>query len=148
VSTWIDQIKKPADMPQGIITNEVTTPSILESFHCWQTSGIPWLTFDIIGDLAFGMSFGATENAESHPWVTIVQNNIHETLFTDVFRRVPLLKLFPGLIKSKSIQGGRKENFRRERVKQRMAIGNNRRDFFGHLLGEKGTNLTLEFLTA
>jgi len=27
-------------------------------------------------------------------------------------------------------------------------MGNNRGDFFGHLLGEKGTNLTLEFLTA
>jgi cytochrome P450 len=96
------------------------------------------------------MSFGATENAEGHPWVTIVQNNIHETLFTDVFRRVPLLKLFPGLIKPKSIQGERKENLRlnRERIKQRMAMGNNREDFFGHLLGEKGTDLTLEFLTA
>jgi phosphopantothenate synthetase len=27
-------------------------------------------------------------------------------------------------------------------------MGNNREDFFGHLLGEKGTNLALEFLTA
>jgi len=96
------------------------------------------------------MSFGATENAEGHPWITIVQNNIHETLFVDVFRRVPLLKLFPGLIKPKRLQGERKKNFKlnSERVKQRMEMGNNREDFFGHLLGEEGTDLTLEFLTA
>jgi hypothetical protein len=31
VNIWIDQIKKHADTPQGIITNEVTAPSILES---------------------------------------------------------------------------------------------------------------------
>jgi len=29
-----------------------------------------------------------------------------------------------------------------------MEMGNNREDFFGHLLSEKGTDLTLEFLTA
>ena len=85
------------------------------------------------------MAFGATENAEGHPWITIVQNNIHETLFVDVFRRVPLLKLFPGLIKPKRIQGERKESFRlnRERVKQQMAMGNNREDFLAIYWGRK-----------
>jgi len=134
VGMWINQMKKHADNPQGVNVDE------------WYN----WLTFDIIGDLAFGESFGAVENARGHPWVTTIKNSLYAGGFADVFRRVPLLKLFPTLVRPDNLPPQRKEHFRlsRERVERRMEMGNDREDFFAHLLSEKASDLTPAFLTA
>jgi cytochrome P450 len=108
-----------------------------------------WLTFDIIGDLAFGESFGAVEHSRGHPWVATIKGTIYAAMFADIFRRVPLLKLFPALIRPAKLPAQRKESFRlsREKVERRMEMGNERADFFGHLLSEKASDLSPEFLT-
>jgi hypothetical protein len=90
-----------------------------------------WLTFDIIGDLAFGESFSAVENAKNHPWVYTLKNSIFDRVFEDVFRRVPLLKVFPLLLRPSGLMEHRKEMFRlsKEKAKARIGKGNHRDDF-------------------
>lgn len=77
-------------------------------------------------------------------------NALEAAIWTDVFRRAPILNLFPGLFRSDKIVEDRKEHYKlaSERVQKRIARGNDRDDFFGHLLGEKSTDLTPRFLTA
>ncbi len=68
----------------------------------------------------------------------------------DIFRRVPLLKLFPVFVRAGKLQAQRKEHFRlsEEKVERRIEMGSEREDFFGHLLSEKGCDLSPGFLTA
>lgn len=108
-----------------------------------------WLTFDIIGDLAFGDLFGAVENAKGHPWITTVKESLHASMFVDMFRRVPLLKLWPSLIRPEGLVEQREEHFRlsREKAERRMKMGNEREDFFAHFLSEKASDLSVESLT-
>jgi cytochrome P450 len=100
--------------------------------------------------LAFGSSFDAVKNAKGHPWVNTLKQSLHASLFPDVFRRVPLLKIWPTLVMPVGISSERKEHFRLsgEKVKQRQLMPNDRDDFFSHLLSEKATNISHEFLTA
>lgn len=109
-----------------------------------------WLTFDIIGDLAFGDPFGAVENAKGHPWVTTIKESLHAAMFVDMFRRVPLLKLWPSLIRPEGLVEQREEHFRlsREKAERRVKMGNEREDFFAHLLSEEASDLSLDSLTA
>ena len=90
------------------------------------------------------------EKAEGHPWVTTIKDSIHAGMFVDMFRRVPLLKLWPSLIRPEGLVGQREEHFRlsREKAERRMKMGNEREDFFAHLLSEKASDLSLESLTA
>jgi cytochrome P450 len=67
----------------------------------------------------------------------------------DVFRRVPLLKVFPLLLRPSGLMEQRKEMFRlsMEKAKARIEKGNDRDDFFGHLLSEKAPDTTIPYLT-
>ncbi|KAI1378410.1 cytochrome P450 [Hypoxylon crocopeplum] len=38
-----------------------------------------WTTFDVIGDLGFGSSFGSLQTSAYHPWVRIITHNIKQT---------------------------------------------------------------------
>ncbi|KAF6791999.1 cytochrome p450 [Colletotrichum musicola] len=40
-----------------------------------------WTTFDVIGDLAFGEPFGCLESAEYHPWVSVIFDSIHASVY-------------------------------------------------------------------
>jgi len=41
------------------------------------TDWLNFMTFDIIGDLAFGDSFGSLDNSDYHPWVRAVIESLH-----------------------------------------------------------------------
>ena len=51
------------------------------------------LTFDIIGELAFGKSFHGIETSYEHPWVAVVMASIRQSSLADTFRRLPILGL-------------------------------------------------------
>jgi cytochrome P450 len=89
------------------------------------------------------------ETAEGHPWITTIKESLHASMFIDMFRRVPLLKLWPSLIRPEGLVKQRKEHFRlsREKAERRMKMGNEREDFFAHILSEKASDLSLESLT-
>jgi cytochrome P450 len=90
------------------------------------------------------------EKAENHPWVATIRNGLFEAIFYDVFRRVPFLKLWPSLIRPANVVAQRQKQFAnsRVRVERRMQQTNDRDDFFSHLLSEKATDLTPDYLTA
>ncbi|KAI9373001.1 putative sterigmatocystin biosynthesis P450 monooxygenase stcF [Aspergillus egyptiacus] len=49
-----------------------------------------WATFDIIGDLAFGESFGCLERMETHPWIASIQGNVKSIPILNALRRYGL----------------------------------------------------------
>ena len=51
-----------------------------------------WLTFDIMGELAFGESFGAVKNGQSHTWVSILLGAVYSTSVVQLKKRLPMLE--------------------------------------------------------
>jgi len=132
VSMFMTQLRTLGDNPRGINLNE------------WYN----WLTFDIIGDLAFGESFGAIENAKTHPWVGIILDGAFFASVLVQFKRVPLLKLFAPFILPKDLKANFAEHWKRsqELAIRRMAKPNDRYDFFSHLLSDKAFDITVPHL--
>ncbi|KAJ3545114.1 hypothetical protein NM208_g2676 [Fusarium decemcellulare] len=99
-----------------------------------------WLTFDIIGHLAFGESFGAVESGKTHPWVSLIVESTYFYMLNDVRKRLPLINLaLPFLIPLNAAQKFRMhQRFTQEKTKTRIALSNDldRDDFFSHLLKE------------
>ncbi|RII22602.1 benzoate 4-monooxygenase cytochrome P450 [Alternaria sp. MG1] len=61
-------------------------------------------TFDIIGSLAFGESFGGISSGSEHFWVSIIVKSLRLGALADTFKRFPWLgyfaqKAFSGLLK-------------------------------------------------
>ena len=92
-----------------------------------------YLTFDIIGDLAFGESFGALKTGNEHEFVRTIFQGFKFTRFIRVARNYPLLKflllvvtkLFPAIGQSrKTIM-----EFAAQKVRARTANGSDRKDF-------------------
>ncbi|KAH7336568.1 cytochrome P450 monooxygenase-like protein [Rhexocercosporidium sp. MPI-PUGE-AT-0058] len=133
VNMWVEQIKKRGNTGKGINMEE------------WYN----WLTFDIIGDLAFGESFGAVENAQGHEWVPTIKRGIAEGQLTDVYRRVPLLRYFPWLVRGRRTATHRLANSKRSRdlVQRRLKSCTEREDFFSHIIKDKDLDLSLMYLT-
>jgi cytochrome P450 len=52
-----------------------------------------WATFDIIGDLIYGESFGCLKNAEYHPWLAVVLQNIRLSSYVALMERYSFLKI-------------------------------------------------------
>jgi len=109
-----------------------------------------WLTFDIIGDLSFGEPFGSVANAETHPWVHTIKQVIADQVYHHVFYRLPWLKLCPSIIRPRDMAkfSAQMVQYTNDLVARRRAKGNDRDDFFAHVLSNKATNLSTDFLRA
>ncbi|KAH6962134.1 cytochrome P450 monooxygenase-like protein [Ilyonectria sp. MPI-CAGE-AT-0026] len=108
-----------------------------------------WLTFDIIGDLAFGESFHAVETAKTNPQITMLVNILYTGSLFSIFRRMPyLLPLAPFMLPISKLKKEREEHieFSRTLMRKRIEKGNNRADFFGHLLTSNEKQPSEEFL--
>lgn len=46
-----------------------------------------FMTFDIIGELVFGESFGSTERGSSSFWIAVILGNMEAGVIIDVLRR-------------------------------------------------------------
>ncbi|CAJ0550030.1 Ff.00g099600.m01.CDS01 [Fusarium sp. VM40] len=51
-----------------------------------------WTTFDIIGDLLYGEPFDCLKNAEYHPWLAVVLQNIRLSSYIALMERYSFLK--------------------------------------------------------
>lgn len=63
------------------------------------------MTFDVIGELAFGKSFGGVEGGKVHEWIAIVLDSMGQASFSDTLMRFPLLgkvymRVRPGWLKN------------------------------------------------
>ncbi|XEV01653.1 hypothetical protein FSHL1_006940 [Fusarium sambucinum] len=97
------------------------------------------LTFDIIGDLAFGQSFNGVSSGTEHFWVSIVVKSLRMGALADCFNRFPWLgaifqTMFPKLLK-KLIEDTRKhEAYTLGLVKRRVAQDSGRKDFLTKIM--------------
>ncbi|KAI9776748.1 MAG: hypothetical protein M1839_009392 [Geoglossum umbratile] len=111
-----------------------------------------WLSFDIIGELAFGESFGAVRSGKAHFWVETIHDAAFLVTLFEVSRRLPLFWPFILL----AIPRGFKQKFdlflkySKEQVRKRVARQGaiTRTDFFNNLLSEKATNVSEDWLIA
>ncbi|KAI1205728.1 cytochrome P450 [Annulohypoxylon truncatum] len=64
--------------------------------------GLEMMTFDIIGDLAFGETFGGVDSDRPHPWIDIAMGALRQGALADTFNRFPMAsKLLTALFSSK-----------------------------------------------
>ncbi|PGH01390.1 hypothetical protein AJ79_07931 [Helicocarpus griseus UAMH5409] len=100
-------------------------------------------TFDIIGDLAFGESFGCIENAYFHPFVKRMLNTGKIGMFLQSASHFPLFKKFlVSLIPLSTLEEQMK--VAREKLVRRMEMGKERPDLIEGLLKKKDEwNLSL-----
>ncbi|KAJ5928246.1 hypothetical protein N7466_007202 [Penicillium verhagenii] len=95
-----------------------------------------FLTFDIIGDLAFGEPFGCLENSEHHPWVATMFKSIKTGAFLRALSIYPLVAMFIRQAMPKSLIRKRLEHYQlsKERVDRRLATSTSRPDFISYIL--------------
>ncbi|KAF2753078.1 benzoate 4-monooxygenase cytochrome P450 [Pseudovirgaria hyperparasitica] len=97
------------------------------------------MTFDIIGDLAFGESFGGVESGNVHPWIAITLGALTQGALADAFSRMPtfarvFVLLFPGKM-AKIVQDTKKnEGMALDLVRKRIAKRTTRKDFMTRIL--------------
>ncbi|KAK0750225.1 cytochrome P450 [Schizothecium vesticola] len=110
-----------------------------------------FVTFDVIGDLAFGESFGCLENGEYHPWVkAIFQVARTGTVFQTAAHYPILMRLLLALAPKKMMEE-RMEHMEmtKAKLRRRMEGGKERPDLVEGLLKKKEEwGLTLDSLQA
>lgn len=108
-----------------------------------------WTTFDIIGDLAFGESFGCLENGKTHDWIASIQGNVKAIPIINAIRRFKLDWVIP-LIAPRKLLEMRQRNakFTQDKVDQRLSLGATRGDLWDDVMGysdkESGSGMTRE----
>ncbi|TLD37433.1 hypothetical protein E2P81_ATG04245 [Venturia nashicola] len=95
-----------------------------------------FLTFDIIGELAFGESFNATETRKEHPWFALFWTTLTWGAILQVGMTIPFAFLIL-LPKASSVREHAKKmfDFAKGQVKKRIAQGDKERpDFMARVL--------------
>ncbi|KHN94880.1 Cytochrome P450 [Metarhizium album ARSEF 1941] len=97
-------------------------------------------TFDLVGDLAFGQSFGCLEAGAASPFVESIKTGSQELTVNQMLRyyRIMFLRPLSALLGPSSTGGSRAANMRRaaETVRARLARGPtaDRKDIWHHVL--------------
>ncbi|KAK4446266.1 cytochrome P450 [Podospora aff. communis PSN243] len=110
-----------------------------------------YTTFDVIGDLAFGESFGCLENSDYHPWVKAIFELARMGIVFQVLAQYPLLmKLVFALIPKRLMQEREHHmELTKAKLRRRMEAGKERSDLVEGLLQKKEEwGLTLDKLQA
>ena len=91
--------------------------------------------FDIIGDLAFGESFGCLEKGEYHPWAKVVLGAFVAGIFMSAFNRYNVLRLASSII-PKRMMKQREEfiEYCRAQVNKRFDTETDRPDFVTYMM--------------
>ncbi|WKT51630.1 Cytochrome P450 [Fusarium oxysporum f. sp. vasinfectum] len=121
------------------------------------TEAFHWVSFDIIGDLAFGESFDAVAQARTHPWIALVGDAGKTTVLGDILNRAPLIRLMlpyilPGIYK----RAQEHQALTHEKGKKRIEFGldGGDKDFFaqvlrkGEITGDELVNQAITLLIA
>jgi len=94
-----------------------------------------WTTFDIIGNLAFGESFGCLEDQRYHPWVKTILVSINGGVAISAARRYGLGSLLVRLIPKSTIDKFELlHSYAEEKIARRLERGTERPDFMSHMM--------------
>ncbi|KAL3458183.1 cytochrome P450 [Aspergillus heterothallicus] len=98
-----------------------------------------WATFDIIGDLAFGESFGCLDNGKTHPWIASIQGNVKAIPILNALRRYRVNGILGMLAPPKLVEMRQKNaQFTADKVDCRLQhAGTTRGDLWDSVLADK-----------
>ncbi|KAK1831493.1 putative sterigmatocystin biosynthesis P450 monooxygenase stcF [Podospora conica] len=109
---------------------------------------VPWfnyLTFDVIGDLAFGKSFGCLESSAYHSWIALILDTSKAIVFAGAARFYPylfaaLMRLVPA-----SVLKAQKDHLQYviDCLEKRLAMEGQRPDMLAHVIGQKNMELDM-----
>ncbi|KAL6153751.1 hypothetical protein ACJQWK_02149 [Exserohilum turcicum] len=106
-------------------------------------------TFDVIGDLSFGQSFGGLQNTDMHEWITNIFLFTKFGMFTRLANAYPLIGAVISIFTPKFLfeAGKRQESFARITVTKRInnTQQHGRSDFVDSMLRHKGDGDELSF---
>jgi cytochrome P450 len=94
-----------------------------------------WFSFDLIGDMAFGESFGCLESAREHEWISGILGSIFAITWIEALIKVNLWILIPLVVPTR-LKEFRKKNsdFCESQIQKRLQYGSDRGDFFDKVL--------------
>ncbi|KAI2631794.1 putative cytochrome P450 [Xylaria nigripes] len=97
------------------------------------------MTFDIIGDLAFGETFKALDSPLPHPWISVTLGALTQGALVDTFKRFPALAGIAKVIMSSKIDAlvrdtSRNEEMAIDLISQRIKRDTDRKDFYTRIL--------------
>ncbi|KAM0292742.1 hypothetical protein HYE67_011444 [Fusarium culmorum] len=103
------------------------------------TEWFNFLTFDIIGELAFGDPFYSLEKSSYHPWIAMLFSSIKGNGKIMFLNNYPLLRPLILLLGTKEIEMKRQsEQLGAEKTNKRIALGSDaRKDFMTYILRNK-----------
>lgn len=93
-----------------------------------------WTTFDVIGDLAFGESFGCLENAQYHPFVSTICTSMIQASRLVFLRYIGLQTLSLALLFAVLRKGLKLRGYGTATLKKRLASGATRPDLIQPLI--------------
>lgn len=103
---------------------------------------VPWfnyLTFDIVGDLGFGQSFGCLESNAYHAWITLILETSKAIVFVGTARFYPWL--FAGLmwlVPERALKAQREHTgYVVGCIERRLGMEGGKADMLGWVLGQK-----------
>lgn len=79
------------------------------------TSWFNYITFDIIGDLAFGESFNCLQNSQYHPWIAAVFGSVKAIAWLFAIRLYPLVDFLVVALMPPSIKKENLKHFHNQR---------------------------------
>ncbi|KAK8103395.1 cytochrome p450 [Apiospora kogelbergensis] len=117
-----------------IIGKETGRPKRLD-MKAWYN----WTTFDIIGDMSYGESFGCLERAAYDPWVADISETVRSGAEMQAFKLLGLENLLFWGYKWGLLFSARTDHEKRvhEKLGRRMKLGVQRNDFLAPLIENK-----------
>lgn len=109
------------------------------------------VTFDILGEMAFGESFGCVENENHHSWLDLILDHMVEVTLLDNLRRLPLLSVLSRYFLAPITARVRRQHaaYSRAKVQKRLDAVNTRHDFLTNVVSKvKDGEISREQLTA
>ncbi|RYP69226.1 hypothetical protein DL771_006194 [Monosporascus sp. 5C6A] len=94
-----------------------------------------WTTFDVIGDLGFGSSFGCLEKSDYHPWIRLIAHNFIVVSVTLALTYLGLGSAVRYYISRSSVD--EQWELARAKLRQRMELGAERPDLIEGLIRKK-----------
>jgi cytochrome P450 len=112
-----------------------------------------YLTFDIIGELAFADPFNCLQKSDYHPLVAMIFSGIRGNAHTSFFEQYPFLRPLVNFMATKDDMEKRRQYYAMARAKteKRIALGaETRKDFMAYILrnNKDGTGMAHEEILA
>ncbi|TGO50025.1 hypothetical protein BOTNAR_0408g00010 [Botryotinia narcissicola] len=99
---------------------------------------VSWFTVDVVGELAFGESFGCLANSELHPWANTLNNFLKGMVYAAATRWYPLIErmVFRLLPKSMMDMQRKHSEFANDRINKRLKLEKQKPDFVASFMKE------------